>query len=214
MEEEHNTPQLEEWRRLYEAATALRDLAPWTFVQERFIFGVEDPVTGEIGYASILGGSEEVYALIVYEGSEGLNGILHLINHPGDFTPQMMLEHQHALMASFEDRETLEKEDLQTIRELGLKYRGRKKWPMFRHYLPGYIPWFLNGPQVRFLTLCVEQALDVLPRFREHSALLTELGGDEYLVRRRQIVNGQEVWQDTTMPAPEMPARSIPKSRR
>jgi len=211
MKEEHNTPQLEEWRRLYEAATSFRDLAPWTFASEKFIFGIEDPETGTIGYASVLGGSEEVYALVVYEGTEGLNGIIHLINHAGDFTPEMVLEYQHALMASFEDREILEKEDLQTIRALGIKYRGRKQWPMFRHYLPGYIPWFLSGPQVRFLTLCVEQALDVLPRFREHPDLLTELGDEKYLIRSRQIIAGQEVWQDRTMPAPEPPSRSVPK---
>jgi hypothetical protein len=113
-------------------------------------------------------------------------------------------------MASFENREELAKEDLKVIRELGIKFRGKKCWPMFRHYKPGYLPWFLDRPQVRFLTLCLEQALDVLPRFRQNPSLLSEVSASHHLVRTLNVFNGQESWTDETLPAPTPKIERLP----
>ena len=49
------TPTLGEYRRLYEAAIALKQKAPWEWMQEDEIFGVRNPETHEIGYVSIMG---------------------------------------------------------------------------------------------------------------------------------------------------------------
>ena len=45
-----------------------------------------------------------------------------------------------AIMLSFEDRDALQEEDLAVIRGLGLSFRGRQAWPLFRSYRPGYLP--------------------------------------------------------------------------
>jgi hypothetical protein len=68
---------------------------------------------------------------------------------------------QKALTATFENREELDKEDLQVIRDLKLKFRGRNGWPQFRSYLPGYVPWFLSAGQSRFLTTVLEQSVNI-----------------------------------------------------
>jgi len=47
-------------------------------------------------------------------------------------------------MASFEDREFLQKQDFQLIKKVGLKFSGPNSWPLFRGYLPGYHPWYLT----------------------------------------------------------------------
>ena len=44
------------------------------------------------------------------------------------------------LQASFEDRNELRDKDRQVIKELGLKFRGRQAWPMFRSYRTGLCP--------------------------------------------------------------------------
>jgi len=71
-------PMLEEFRRLYEAAQAFKEQAPWEWMFEDEIFGVRNPETGYIGYASVMGRLGEHLALGVYLGSEGLIGFYQL----------------------------------------------------------------------------------------------------------------------------------------
>ena len=146
------------------------------------IFGVKNPVTGEIGYSCVMGGAGEHFALAVYLGSEGLNGYLEL--QSGEFYPSLedMLNLQKLLMASFEDREFLQKEDFQVIKKIGLKFSGPNSWPLFRNYLPGYHPWYLTSEEARYLTLCLRQAIDVSLRFKDDPEMLTPSTENHYLV--------------------------------
>lgn len=67
----------------------------------------------------------------------------------------------NALTCSFEDRNTLSTRDLALIKELGLTFRGRRKWPWLRYHEIGYYPWYMDDEQARFMALVLEQALDV-----------------------------------------------------
>src|SRR5439155_12572522 len=145
------------------AAVAFRDLAPWRWTSEADLFGVEGPESGQTGYCCVMGGAGEHFALGVYLGSEGLAGLWRLreAGEIGAYDPGEVLSWQNCLMASFEDRNLLRQPDLETIRALGLKFRGRGAWPLLRRYLPGYAPWYLTAPASRFLTAAPEQARDV-----------------------------------------------------
>ncbi|MDV7396592.1 hypothetical protein RZS08_34670, partial [Arthrospira platensis SPKY1] len=59
------------WENLFQAAIDFRDLAPWEWMYDADIFGVEDPETGEIGWCSVMGAAGEVFSLTVYPGEEG-----------------------------------------------------------------------------------------------------------------------------------------------
>jgi hypothetical protein len=48
-------PTNEQWRRLYEAAVGVKELAPWEWMTETDVFGVQDPETQEIGFVSVMG---------------------------------------------------------------------------------------------------------------------------------------------------------------
>jgi hypothetical protein len=141
----------ENMKRLYAAAESFRKLAPWEWMDDDRIFGVKNPETGVIDYCGVLGGLGEVFALVVYEGPEGLHGYLKLLSGElGEAGPHI-IEYQRALMASFDDRRDLAPEDLAVIRSLNLKFRGKNAWPLFRHYLPGYLPWFVTEAQAQVL---------------------------------------------------------------
>ena len=199
-------PSIEEWRRLYEAAMRVKEIGPWAWMEESDIFGVYDPETGELGFVSVMGQLGEHLSVAVYRGAEALYELWGFIEaaETGTVDPTRLFEIAQ-LQVSFEDREMIEKEDRQIMKELGLKFRGRQAWPQFRSYRPGFVPWFLETEEVRLLTLALEQLLDVAPRFEEDEDLLYPEGEDTFLTRVHRTANGSTIWEDEIriVPPPE-----------
>ncbi|MDO9530452.1 MAG: hypothetical protein Q7J27_15030 [Syntrophales bacterium] len=197
------SPTIKEWRRLYEVATEFKKIECWDWMYDSDLFGVQNPDDGQIGYCCVLGNFGEMFGMTMYLGSEGLGGYLKLQSGEITETDPDVLHYQKCLMISFEDRDYLQKEDIQLIKKLGLKFRGRNEWPMFRSYRPGYVPWFLTKEEALFLTAAIEQAIDVALRFEEDEDLLTAPGGNEYLIRIPDKIEDIILWEDRWMkPAP------------
>src|ERR671912_2328393 len=205
---EEMTPGIREWRRLYESAVRIKELWPWEWMTETDVFGVRSPETGELGFVSAMGMLGEHFAVSLYLGSEGIHGFLDL-QEMGPFADPGDLIQIPQLQASFENREELDKRDRQVIKELGLKFRGRNAWPMFRSYRPSLFPWFLEAGEVRFLSCALEQLEDVAPRFREDSSLLEPSGGESYLLRAPRQEGRRRRWEDASMGVPPLDAPPI-----
>jgi len=161
------------------------------------IFGVQNPDNGEVGYCCVMGNAGELFGLGVYLGSMGLlayemvaTGVL----KPGDIE---VLGYQRCLMVDFEDRNALRPYDLDLIKRSGLKFRGRKSWPRFTSYRPGYVPWKLTDEEARFLTIAIQQALFVALRFKVDKALLDSPDpGEVFFVRVPGKESGAQTWTD------------------
>ena len=95
------------------------------------------------------------------------------------------------------------------IKELGLKFRGRNAWPMFRSYRPSFFPWFLETGEARFLTAALEQLADVAPPFREDPSLLEPSEGESYLLRAPRREGETLLWEDATTAVPPLDAPPI-----
>jgi hypothetical protein len=200
---QQTSPTMQEWKRLYEAHAAIKELAPWNFMEEVEIFGVQHPESGDVGFVSVMGNLGEHLAVSAYLGDESLYQFWELHEAGPFLRAEAVLETPH-LQASFEDREMLEKEDRAVIQALGRKYRGRQAWPLFRSFQPGYAPWFLSPAEVRFLALVLEQTLDVARRLERNPHLLDAVDGETYLVRVPEG-NGRLAWRDEqrSYPPPE-----------
>ncbi len=196
MTDEQNRPSQETWRRLYEAAVAFKETTPWNWMYDSDLFGVRNPLTGEIGYSCVLGAAGEVFGLTVYRGSDGLDVYLDLESRQIGGNDPDLLFIQRCLMADFQDREMLDKTDRDVIGSLGLTFRGRNAWPQFRSYIPGYVPWHLTDTEASFLAAALEQTIAVSLRFRENPSVLDSPSGYEYLVRTAKQEEGKWVWQD------------------
>jgi Domain of unknown function (DUF6930) len=194
-------PTNDQWRRLYEAAVLVKELSPWKWMTETDVFGVQDPETEEIGFVSVLGLLGEHFGVSLYPNPRALYDFWALEEAGPEINPDALLEIPQ-LQASFEDRDQLDNRDRKVIKELGFKFRGRKEWPMFRSYRPGFLPWFLEAEEARSLAEALDQLLEVAPRFREDRSLLVPEDESTYLVRVSHQEGGTRVWEDTVMEVP------------
>ncbi len=159
-------PTLEEWRALYDAFLRVRELAPWKWMTEDMVFAVQNPENGDIGYISVIGTLNETLGVIVYLGGEGWYGFQRLrefVQTTGEAPVEVVLTIPF-LQAIWADRGDLSAADRRIIRSLGLRFRGRGAWPLFRDFRPGYYPWYFNAPDARFMTHVLTQLLEIAPR--------------------------------------------------
>jgi len=192
-------PDTLEWRRLLESAVRIKQLAPWQWLQEDEIFGIAHPDSGQIGFISVMGALGEHLAVSVYLGASALARFLALQQAPRGVLeehPELLLEIPQ-LQASFEDRGDLEDWDRQLLRSLNLKFRGRKAWPRFQSFRPGFMPWRLEQEEIGFLTLSLEQLEQVAPRLRADRRILRGEEPGSFLIRACQKRNGKTTeWED------------------
>jgi len=199
----NQTPSVQEWKNLYERAMEFKDIECWNYMYDCDVFGVQNPENGEIGYCCIMGNAGELFALAVYLGAEGLEGLKRIQSGEKFASPTDVLHCQKCLMASFEDREYLEKKDLQVIRALGLKFRGHNSWPLFRNYLPGYSPWFLSSDEAIYLTLALRQVVAVALRYKNNPEMLNPPRENQFFVRVPKKDRDDFEWTDAWLePSP------------
>lgn len=190
----------EEWRRLYETAVRLRQMAPWTWMDETDIFALRCPGSQEPVFVSIMGALGEHLAISVYLGAGAL----------GEFWDQQedrpVWPGEHIvdipqLQAMYVDRADLMADERALVKSLGFTFHGRQSWPVFRSYRPGYMPWMLEAAEVSILACALEQALDVCPRVQALPAILQPGDDDAYLLRTQRGDGGRE-WIDEIITVP------------
>ena len=201
-------PSLEEWVKLFKITERFKEVSPWQWIASEYIFAVVNPQDGEIGYCSILGNGEDEFGLGIFLGEKGYERYLSIISsEPGvdDYFDSIMTP---LLSLLFADRQDMQKQDLEIIRSLGLKFRGRNSWPQFRSQRPGYAPWFLEKEEALFLTIALEQSLMIADRVRNSNLDLYEKV-DEDRILTRYYSNGEwrEEWRQ-----PEMSQQRTSKS--
>lgn len=170
----------ETWESLYTAAQKFKKLKPWEFMDDSDLFGVEDPVSGQVNYCCVMGSAGEVFGLCVYRGREGLDFYLRLMFDELDPELDDVWAIQDAMVTEFANRYEMENEDLDVIKVLGLKFRGKNNYPLFRSHVPGYFPWFLTEDEAVFLTLALTCACDLYKRIDDDPDILTPPDGSRY----------------------------------
>src|SRR6266403_390942 len=189
---------------LFNLAIRVEELAPWRWMEETDLIGIENPETGEIGFISVMGSVEEYEAIAVYLGAEGFYGFIDFVEDD-TATADRLVELPH-LQAAFSERKYLQKQDRDLIKFWGLKSSGAKVWPMFRSYRPGYFPWFVTIAEARFLIHALSQILDVAQRVRGDAQPFHPTGRvekDGYLMRVSRKEGSQLVWEDQVWRIPK-----------
>jgi len=197
-------PTLDAWRRLYALMAQVKEMAPWEWMYESDVFAVQDPENQEFYFVSVMGNLGEHLSIAVYLGVRAYDRLLTFAENAESETGEELLEITH-LQASFEDRDQLTTQDRNTIKELGLKFRGKMAWPLFRSYRAGFAPWLLEAHEARILTLALEQLLDVAPRFGDEEIDFPEESG--VFLTRIQAADGN--WQERIVSIPPAEPESV-----
>ncbi len=200
-------PTLEQWLDLHQAFREYCEAAPWRWFDDGITVAIQHPSEDYKGYCVVLGGGGMEYGLAVYNGDEGLICYLRsLSGEIGSDTPEI-LDSLNALSAMLADREHLNKADRDVIRSIGLRYRGRGNWPMFRSTRPGYAPWPLEADEAKFLSMALRNVTELAGQ-ADGGNFPDPPHDDLILILTRSLRNGQwhERWESPTVPpAPVIP---------
>lgn len=190
-----NFPSMEQWQRLYDLADQIKALKPWMILAETDLFGVRDPESGVDSFVSVMGSGGEHFAVAVYIGVESLFQFW-MLQDPNSGAPPEMVLAIRQLQLSFENRDDLDDGDIELIRTLQRKYRGKQAWPAFRSFVPGYLPWRIDASEANLLIYVLEQTLDVAARAMKDISLLEPPDDNTYLARVPKVTDGAITWED------------------
>lgn len=191
---------------LYHAVKLFHELAPWRWMQNADVFGVRDPLTGEIGWCSVMGAGGELFGLAVYRGDEGYAFLRR--SESGDLPNDEVLFGQPALVLAFLDRAELSKANLALIRSASASFRGAGNWPQIESHAANRLPLPPEPSDVRFLREVLEQVLEVAPRLQAAPGLTEPDAQGRLLVRSRSEDGADGEWRDARCAPPS--AREAP----
>ena len=199
------SPSREQWLALHHAFRSYCEARPWERLANEDVLVVNDPLGHFKGYCVALGDGGVAYGLGVYLGDLGLLNYLATMTSEDEPGGVEALERGVALSAVLGDREELGNEERKGMRDLGFRYRGRGRWPVFRSVIPGHWPWYLSGDEVRFLTVALDNVRDVTERIGQ-GVLDLYADRDPSEVLTRSLRDG--VWRDewSVLRPPALPA--------
>jgi hypothetical protein len=162
---------LDLWRELYQAAASFQLLAPWQWMDDTHILGVNNDHGFRL--VTVLGGMGEVFGLASYRGSAGANFLLRL--RRGEFAPESPDTgfYQDALLVDFVPRKDLRKEERAIIQQIDFQplVRKPKLFPEFQSHKPGYVPWFIGEAEARLLLDDLQKAVPFAELLRNNPAI-------------------------------------------
>ncbi|MEM6765514.1 MAG: hypothetical protein AAF824_05750 [Bacteroidota bacterium] len=210
-----------QWVKMYTLALELLTLAPWNWMFDVDVFGVQHPDSRETGYCSIKGsGNLKHVGFYLFKGDQGLSSYELLYEKEYDH----LLESENkflldSLVLTYLPYDRLPEVDKELVRSLSISENTSGLWPVFRDYTPGWLPWrFETSYQISWMTVGLEQTLEVARRFKEDQNMLdhSDEGDDLILIRTPRQEHDKIIWQDVwkqveskTKPTPQIEVNQL-----
>ena len=142
---------IEEWRDLYQVAIKLKKLKPWEDLWDMDLITILPLGKDEPCICSVMGKGGEFYGIGIYIGGKAINDFFTIADN-NDIPQNQLIRYQNNIMCNFGSRDELTKKELNIIKELGLKFRGKNDWVYFRVYEKGYAPYMPDKNEVLEIT--------------------------------------------------------------
>jgi len=173
---------INEWKKLYELTTRVKELEPWEHFWDMDIIGIQEGAKEDAAFISILGKGGDCYGLSVYEGYKGMNDFLMLAMQESlNITAEYAMFSQNNLSCYFGGREELSEKQRSIIKELGYKYRGKNQWLYFMSYQLGYYPYNYNQDEVRRMIKYITRLIEALEYYHHNNLTINFDHGNMYL---------------------------------
>lgn len=168
---------MDEWRGLLAAAERFREAEPWRWLADWPLLGLQDPVTGEMGFGSVMGAAGQAFGLLVFRGREGLWVNAQIVEESalGTWAHQAAMQQMYGLSFTMGDREEVSPALRKTYRQAGHSFRGRNKWPVFTSFVPGFENAEPADDEVGLLARWLERATLFVKLLRQNDELFDDL---------------------------------------
>ena len=159
------------WRELYSAAVEFQQLAPWEWMADADILGVNN--AHGVRLISVLGANREVFGSASYRGTVGTNFLLELLAGDQDPEDTETMYRQDAVLVDFVPRKQLQEPDEILIQQMRFQPApgSPKRFPEFQSHRPGYLPWFVDAAEARMILDDIRHLLPFARLLRDHPGL-------------------------------------------
>lgn len=173
---------LEQWKELYEVTMNIKSLTPWDYFWDMDVITIILPDLNEPVYCNIMGRGGEFFGIGTYVGFEAIDGF-YKTSRIDEIPIEQMPRYQNLLMCNFGSRDELRKDQLELIKKLGYKFRGKNNWIYFNSHEPGYTPYILDSKEVILLTEVFKNLFMAIRAYAEND-LKVDFENGETLLRR------------------------------
>lgn len=172
----------EEWKKLYDLATRIKELKPWEDFWDLDLICLREGEKEDSAFVSILGKGGECYGIVVYEGYWELNTFMMMLNQvPLNLSAEFVMGNQSNLSCYWGNRDELTDKERETIKEIGYKYRGKNQWLYFRSYKEGYYPYRFSQDEVHRMCYYLELLEEAILKYRSEGIEVNFQGGEMFV---------------------------------
>jgi hypothetical protein len=201
------SPTQEDWNKLFKETLRFRKLQSWKYMDNEDIFGIEDPVSGELLFCSVMGSAEEYYGLAAYFGFEGLHTLMRTSAEDLSQNDEEIYK-MHNIICTFEAWKDLLIEEQIQAEKYDPKLKEDPMCPGFISYEPGYIPFSLSQTECRLMTRVLQQAITISRNVKDNPFYMIAPREGQILLRKASSFtkSGAPVWRNTWVyPPPFVP---------
>src|SRR5699024_447396 len=169
------------WSDMFPLTKAFKKAAPWEHISDNNLFAFFDEKSKIPIICSVLGNEENTFGLAIYIGREGLMSLVNTYLIENEFEEMNILQTQHSVLLTLEDREDLSREEYAFLKKHKGSFRGKKAWPSYTSYRPGFYPWHCSNQEIGYIVQALERVLQLtedvqaglfIPSFPEEEKIL------------------------------------------
>lgn len=184
-----------DWKRSFETAAQLYQLKPWQYLTERDLFIIEEPLSKDLLFCSIIGASGKAFGLVVYPGYCGRLS-LESLKKPYTFTHDYLLSIT-SLNVNYCHENELDEKDITLIQNNELTFSDKNDWIQFRSYDIGYFPWIPDTFGMTILQIAMEQTIEIIKKIQRGWVLPTFHKTNLYFGRKVEFCGTNPSWIET-----------------